>query len=259
MANSCTRWAAGSPRARRSARLPTRRRVDASERDARAPTETRVLAPSVAGRGSDVRLAAQMQRAASAAAECSARGHGAATIVLWGCLDGAADAGGVVVPRFADYASSQAAGAPPVDTAVERGQMPADANTNPSSSGAGEAPPVELLSSEDQSPDDLDLEPESAPEPETDPEDEGPEPIVRPALSCGTPPPALQGGIQGCQTEDQGSVGGQDWFLWYTGGSGCMTTCDNLSGAFRARRPGSEPRLRALPAPWTPCRWITTS
>ena len=62
-----------------------------------------------------------------------------------------------------------------------------------------------------------------------------PEPIVRPALNCGAPRPALQGGIQGCQAEDQGSVGGQSWFLWYTGGSGCMTTYDNLSGAFSAQ------------------------
>ena len=30
-------------------------------------------------------------------------------------------------------------------------------------------------------------------------------------------------------------MGGQDWFLWYSGGSGCMTAYDNLSGAFTAQ------------------------
>ncbi|MEO8177386.1 MAG: glycoside hydrolase family 11 protein [Deltaproteobacteria bacterium] len=74
-----------------------------------------------------------------------------------------------------------------------------------------------------------------APAEEPEPVPEEPAPIVRPALNCGAPPPTLQGGIEGCQAEDQGSVSGQDWFLWYTGGSGCMTTFENLSGAFRAQ------------------------
>jgi len=70
---------------------------------------------------------------------------------------------------------------------------------------------------------------------EPDPVPEEPEPIVRPPLNCGAPAPALQGGLQGCQANDQGDVAGQSWFLWYTGGSGCMTAYDNLSGAFNAQ------------------------
>ena len=64
---------------------------------------------------------------------------------------------------------------------------------------------------------------------------EEPAPIVRPALTCGAPPPALEGGFQGCGVNDGGSITGQDWFLWYSGGSGCMTTYDNLAGAFTAQ------------------------
>jgi hypothetical protein len=80
---------------------------------------------------------------------------------------------------------------------------------------------------------------ENPPPPEATPDEPEPVPdeppaLVRPALDCGAPAPALQNGIQGCQAEDQGSVAGQSWFLWYTGGSGCMTTFDNLAGAFSA-------------------------
>jgi len=72
-------------------------------------------------------------------------------------------------------------------------------------------------------------------EAEPEPVPEEPAPIVRPPLNCGGAPAALQGGTQGCQAEDQGTIAGQDWFLWYTGGSGCMTSYDNLSGAFSAQ------------------------
>ncbi len=61
-----------------------------------------------------------------------------------------------------------------------------------------------------------------------------PPPIVRPALNCGAPAPALQNGIQGCAVNDGGNVSEQDWFLWYSGGSGCMTSFDTPSGAFSA-------------------------
>jgi hypothetical protein len=71
-------------------------------------------------------------------------------------------------------------------------------------------------------------------EAEPEPVPEEPAPIVRPPLDCGGPPAALEGGFQACQSDDQGTVAEQDWFLWYTGGSGCMTAYDNLSGAFSA-------------------------
>jgi hypothetical protein len=58
---------------------------------------------------------------------------------------------------------------------------------------------------------------------------------VRPPLDCGAPPPQLQGGIESCQSNGLGSVGGQDWFLWFNGGSGCMTTYDTPAGAFSAQ------------------------
>jgi hypothetical protein len=45
----------------------------------------------------------------------------------------------------------------------------------------------------------------------------------------------LQGGVQGCDVNAGGNVGGQDWFLWYEGGSGCMTSFENnRAGAFTA-------------------------
>src|SRR5690606_3814324 len=44
-----------------------------------------------------------------------------------------------------------------------------------------------------------------------------------------------QNGIQGCAVNDGGTVSGQSWFLWYSGGSGCMTSFDTPSGAFSAQ------------------------
>jgi hypothetical protein len=132
------------------------------------------------------------------------------------------------MPPAADPApSSDGSGAPAAGQAQNEGQNPGNISVaNPAGAGAEQAsgmeqpapPPAEMPTQE----------PDPVPE-------EEPAPIVRPALDCGAPPPALQGGIQGCQAEDQGSVSGQDWFLWYTGGSGCMTAYDNLSGAFNAQ------------------------
>jgi hypothetical protein len=185
----------------------------------------------------------------------------AATIAMLGCSDGGTE--GVFVPPFAGTPANEAAGAPPVDSAGEPGQLPTSTNPEAASDGAG-APAAGQVPSEGQNPDNLGLagteqsgaEPggsegssemgagaeqptppppeEEEPEP-TPPEEEEPPAIVRPPLNCGAPPPQLQGGIQGCQSEDQGTVSGQSWFLWYTGGSGCMTTYDNLSGAFSAQ------------------------
>jgi glycosyl hydrolase family 11 len=76
---------------------------------------------------------------------------------------------------------------------------------------------------------------EEQPAPVDEPEPEEPAPIVRPPLNCGAPAPALLGGVQACGVNDNGSVSGQDWFLWYNGGSGCMTAHENLSGAFTAQ------------------------
>jgi hypothetical protein len=157
---------------------------------------------------------------------------------------------------------------PAVNSGAAQEQMPAGAAPDPSSNGATEAAMPEQPVSEVQNPDGIGIAPEAsggesgaggpatemgagaeqgngmeqpateqppaAQEPPEEPVAEEPEPIVRPALDCGAPAPALQGGIQACQAEDQGTVSGQDWFLWYTGGSGCMTAYDNLSGAFRA-------------------------
>ena len=192
----------------------------------------------------------------------------AATIAMFGCSDGATE--GALPPPFSGTVPSEPAGTPPVDSAGVPGQMPAPAAPDPSSNAGGEDPAPAPSSSEGQSPDSIGLAPSAMPgaEPgggtastgmeagaeqgqpsaeapaetpaeetpaEETPVPDEPEPIVRPPLNCGAPPPALEGGIQGCQAEDQGSVAGQDWFLWYTGGSGCMTTYDNLSGAFSAQ------------------------
>jgi hypothetical protein len=75
-----------------------------------------------------------------------------------------------------------------------------------------------------------------AEQPTEEPVPEEPAPIVRPALNCGAPPAALEGGVMGCDVNDSGNVAGQDWFLWYNGsGGGCMTAYDNLAGAFSAQ------------------------
>jgi len=187
----------------------------------------------------------------------------AATIAVLGCSNGANE--GASVPPFVGTLPNQGAGTQPVDTAGPPEREPAAA-PDPSSNGTGEMPTAGQGPSEGQSPDNIAIanpagaepsggesstgmgpgaepadgmdqpstnDPAPAEEPEPIPEE--PAPIVRPALNCGAPAPMLQGGIQGCQAEDQGTVSGQDWFLWYTGGSGCMTTYDNLSGAFRAQ------------------------
>jgi hypothetical protein len=194
----------------------------------------------------------------------------AATIAILGCSNGGASER-TVPPPFSDRLPTEPAGTQPVDTAGPPEQVPTEAVPAPSSNGAGEAPAAAQGTSEGQNPDNIGIAKPEAPapsgggapaemgtgaeqaggmqppsteapapaqdtteEPEPVPDDE-PEPIVRPPLNCGAPPPVLQGGIQGCQAEDQGSVSGQSWFLWYTGGSGCMTTYDQLSGAFRAQ------------------------
>ncbi len=192
----------------------------------------------------------------------------AATIAMLGCSDGAG--GGAVPPPFSGTLPTEPAGTPPVDTAVAPGQVPAETVPGPSSDGAGEAPTAGQGASEGQNPDNIGIDntegsgaepgggeaseqmgagaeptdgmqqpgtedPAPTEEPTEEPVPDEPEPIVRPALNCGEPAPQLQGGIQGCQAEDQGSVAGQSWFLWYTGGNGCMTTYDNLSGAFSAQ------------------------
>ena len=188
----------------------------------------------------------------------------AATIAMLGCSNAPSEEASLV-----PFGDPEPARTQPVETPRAPGQGPAEAVPGTSSNGA--APTAEQSPSEGQNPDDIRIddtegsgaEPggaeasaemgagaqqadgtqqpsteEPAAPVETEPEpvaDDEPEPIVRPALNCGAPRPALQGGIQGCQAEDQGSVGGQSWFLWYTGGSGCMTTYDNLSGAFSAQ------------------------
>jgi len=190
----------------------------------------------------------------------------AATIAMLGCSNAASE-GAFLVP----FSDPEPAGTQPVETAGAPGQAPAEAVPGPSSNGAGGAPTAQQSPSEGQNPDDIRIDDAEGPEPggaeasaemgdgaeqadgtqrpstedpaaaeesSEEPEpvaDDEPEPIVRPPLNCAAPRPALQGGIQGCQAEDQGSVGGQNWFLWYNGGSGCMTTYDNLSGAFSAQ------------------------
>jgi hypothetical protein len=88
---------------------------------------------------------------------------------------------------------------------------------------------------------------EPVPVEEPAPVEPEPEPLVRPALNCGAPAPALQGaGIQGCEVNDQGNVAEQSWFLWFQGGSGCMTSYENLSGAFRAQWNGPSDFLARI-------------
>jgi len=191
---------------------------------------------------------------------------GAAAIAMLGCSDGATENEGVLPPPFSGTFPNAGAGTQPVDTAGSPEQAPAGATPGSEVPAVGQSP------SEGQNPDNIGIDntegsgaepgggastdtgagaeqpdgtepppgtdvPPPAEEPPVEPEpvpEEEPEPIVRPALDCGAPAPQLQNGIQGCQAEDQGSVGGQSWFLWYTGGSGCMNTFDTPSGAFSA-------------------------
>ena len=188
----------------------------------------------------------------------------AATIALLGCSDGAQE-DGALLPEYSGSLPNQPT--QPVDTASSGQQMPPAADPAPSSGGSG-APSAGQAASEGQNPNIGIAQPEepAAPssgseapvqmgaaaeqpngmdqpgteatppqEAEPEPVPEEPAPIVRPPLDCGAPPAALEGGLQACQAEDQGTVAEQDWFLWYTGGSGCMTAYDNLSGAFSAQ------------------------
>ena len=190
-----------------------------------------------------------------------------ALMAMLGCSGGTPE-GGPVVPEFSGRFPT-ASGPAPTDTAGGPAQVPAGSNPDTSSSGAGVGVdvPAGPAASEGQNPDIVGIggteepaapsggevsgetsseeepaaappaeeQPQPQPEPEAPPVEEEPEPIVRPALNCGAPPPALEGGIQGCDVNANGSVTGQDWFLWYSGGSGCMTAYDNLSGAFTAQ------------------------
>ena len=183
----------------------------------------------------------------------------AATIAILGCSDGASDGSAPPPPPFVGVQSIQGPAPSPVDTAggeeqappaadpapttdqsPSEGQNPDNINiANPDGSGAqqgGSGAPMEMGSGEAEPPppaqEPTPEPPAAEPEPPVEPE---PEPIVRPALNCGAPAPALQNGIQGCGVNDGGSVAGQSWFLWYSGGSGCMTSYDTPAGAFSAQ------------------------
>jgi hypothetical protein len=178
---------------------------------------------------------------------------GAAAVAMLGCSDGSPESASPVPPFFGNLPGA------PGDPAVQE-QVPVGTNPEPSPTQAGietdappgqrpsegqnpeipiigseepassgGEPPAEVAGEEDQT-----TPPPAEEEPEPVPEE--PAPIVRPALNCGAPPPVLANGIQGCEANDGGSIGGQDWFLWFTGGSGCMTSFENnLAGAFTAQ------------------------
>jgi hypothetical protein len=181
---------------------------------------------------------------------------GAAAVAMLGCSDGSTESA-PGIPPFSGYVPD-APGAAPVDPGAQ-GQAPG-VNPDPSSPtqvgvdtdappgqppSEGQDPEIPITGSEEPpapSGGEVSGEDEQAPPPaeeEPVPEEpvpEEPAPIVRPALNCGAPPPVLAGGTQGCAANDGGSVGGQDWFLWFTGGSGCMTAYENnLAGAFTAQ------------------------
>ncbi len=69
-----------------------------------------------------------------------------------------------------------------------------------------------------------------------------PPPAPRPALDCNNQP-ALTGGTQACNVNASGNIDGQNWFMWYSGSNGCITTYPqggfkatwNNSGDFLAR------------------------
>jgi hypothetical protein len=58
-----------------------------------------------------------------------------------------------------------------------------------------------------------------------------PPPAPRPPLDCNNQP-ALTGGTQSCNVNASGTIDGQNWFMWYSGSNGCMTTFPQ--GGFRA-------------------------
>jgi hypothetical protein len=182
-----------------------------------------------------------------------------AVLAMLGCSGGTAD-GTPTVPEFSGTVPAAPSPAPVGPTGTE-GQVPTSSNPE-SSSGAGadvDSAPGQSPG-EGQNPDIIGIggseepaapsggeasgetstgvereEPVAAAEEPAAPAEEEPEPIVRPPLNCGAPPPALEGGTQGCDVNAGGNVSGQDWFLWYSGGSGCMTAYENLSGAFTAQ------------------------
>lgn len=197
----------------------------------------------------------------------------AATIAILGCSGSASEEGGTPPPPFVGIQSIQgpaipgpgqqtppaapaggATDAPAAGPASSEGQNPNNIGiANPGGSdtggsepstqmgaGTGMTPPPSMetppTAPEPTVPEPAVPEPtvpEPTPTPEPEPE---PEPIIRPALNCGAPAPTLQGaGTQACAVNDGGSVAGQSWFLWFTGGSGCMTSYENLSGAFSAQ------------------------
>jgi hypothetical protein len=69
-----------------------------------------------------------------------------------------------------------------------------------------------------------------------------PPPAPRPPLDCNNQP-ALTGGTQACTVNANGNIDGQNWFMWYSGSNGCITTYPqggfkatwNNSGDFLAR------------------------
>lgn len=180
----------------------------------------------------------------------------AATIAMLGCSSGDGTESGPMPPPFTGTVPGDTPSTP-LDT---QGQQPAGGTDAPSN-GSSEQPPgapggelnpdnvgIDNPGSTDPGGGDTNGEQsgteqpgteEPAPveeEPEPEPVEEEPPPIVRPALNCGAPAQPLQGaGVQSCEVNGQGTVQGQDWFLWYSGGSGCMTAYDNLAGAFTAQ------------------------
>jgi hypothetical protein len=178
---------------------------------------------------------------------------GAAAVAMLGCSDGSTDNAAVVPPFSGNLPVAPSA---PLDPGVQ-GQVPVGTNPDPSipagvetgqTPSEGQSPEIPIIGSEEQPASNGEEDPgevageddQTGPPPaEEQPEEplpEEPAPIVRPALNCGAPPPTLTGGIEGCAANDGGSIGGQDWFLWFTGGSGCMTSYENnLAGAFTAQ------------------------
>jgi hypothetical protein len=180
---------------------------------------------------------------------------GAAAVALLACSDSPES-----TPAVPDFSGIVPAG--PSNAAGTQGQVPIGANPDPSSTEAGveanatsgqspsegQVPDIAIIGSEepaapsgevsgetDQVPPPVAEEPVAEEPVVEEPVAEEPAPIPRPALNCGAPPPVLQGGVQGCDVNQGGSVGGQDWFLWYEGGSGCMTSFENnRAGAFTA-------------------------
>lgn len=178
---------------------------------------------------------------------------GAAAVAMLGCSDGTPESTPAVPPFSGNLPA--APGAAPIDPGPPA-IVPTGVNPDPSSTEAGiESNPPGQGTDEGQNPDIPIVGSEEPPAPsggepsgevsgedqepaapaEEEPVPEEPAPIVRPPLNCGAPPPVLENGIQGCGVNDGGSINGQDWFLWYTGGSGCMTSFENPAGAFTAQ------------------------